>query len=134
MASQPMTNTPDPLFEPGQAGDTHAVGDTDAVVEAWVCAVESGLPAIEDRSSKEALEKLIQWMVRYTPRIVRKVAAHFHLPKRVVDDMVNPTELRHILRMFLTCPASGHRAACPAVTAYVRYAEAARADGTEPRS
>src|SRR6185369_14370 len=110
---------------------THG-GVPDATVEAWVRAVESGLPNNDDPSSREALNKLVSWMAKFTPKIVQKLAAHFRVPRSVVEDMLR--DLREIIQGFLICAASKHPSASPGVTAYIRYADAARVTGTIPRS
>ena len=113
------------------AESTHG-GIPDAIVEVWVRAVESGLPNNESPASREALNKLVSWMAKFTPKILQKLAAHFHVPRPVVEDMRR--DLREIIQAFLICAASKHPSACPGVTAYVRYSDAERADGTIPRS
>lgn len=118
-------SSPDRLFELTRGGVS------DATLEMWVRTVHAGLPNNEDQASREALAELVRWMVKYTPSVIRKLAAHFHVPRPVVDDMLK--DLPHITQTFLTCPASGHFSASPGVTAYLRYAETTRASGITPR-
>jgi len=106
---------------------------SDALVEEWLRSLQSGL-SLQSDEALGACEALVQWMLEDAKRALRKVVARFHVPKQVLNEMLEPARLRHELRNFLTLPGSEHPAACAAATAYLGYADHARKVGNEPRS
>jgi hypothetical protein len=116
----------------GSPADTEHREVSDATVKMWVRTIEVALPAVDGQVAREAMSNLVAWMSKFTPAVIRKLAARFQVPESVVADIL--ADLPSVLYVFLTCPTSQHSAASPGVTGYLRYADAAIERGEEPRS
>lgn len=108
------------------------VGISDARVEEWLRSLQAGL-SLESAEALQACEALVQWMLEDAMRTLQKIAGRFRVPRQVLNEMLEHARLRHELRNFLTLPGSDHPAACPAVTAYLAYADHERRAGKEAR-